>query len=109
MWSLIVVLLDEASDATRTLDEISIPFHPDLFFLQSAMERLYQADTGRGTIADSYVLEMAALQGLSLNTAWPIFDALIEGPSQRSPQPRETTMVTAIDSPPYCERIELVA
>ena len=61
MWSLIVVLLDEAGDATPSLRGISIPFHPDLFFLQSAMETLYQADTGGVTIADSNMLEMAAV------------------------------------------------
>lgn len=61
MWSLIVVLLDEVGDATPSLDGISISFHPHLFFLQSAMETLYQPDTCGVTIADSYVLEMATV------------------------------------------------
>lgn len=61
MWSLIVVLLDEVSDATPRLDGIPIPFDPDLFLLDSAMETLYQAYTCGLTIADSYMLEMAAV------------------------------------------------
>lgn len=58
---MIIVLLDEMGDATPSLDGISISFHPDLFFLQSAMGTLYQADTGRVTIADCDMLEMAAI------------------------------------------------